>query len=214
MSNGEISLSDYQELFSAILTSPDFAPTKSFTSLLKVPPSASASNYDQESREQSSGFPSSQQEEQYLRNLDAYLSDPSTSSHNLANGKAFKNIDRATDRDRDMALQNPVSVYNWLRKHQPQVFLQDNELNSERQSRNSTSRASKRVSTQIKQEDLYDEDGIAVEVGTSIRGKRKREEDTGYRPKGGNSRPAKRKKEEGFSIKKSKRQLSAGAGVT
>ena len=120
------------------------------------------------------------------------------------------------ERDRDMALRNPVSVYNWLRKHQPQVFLQDNEIQSDKPARGTTSRASKRASAPIKQEpEFYDDDGIAVDTGSSLRGKRKRDDDGGYRPKGGNSRPAKRKKDESTSsAKKAKKPVSATSAVS
>ena len=111
-----------------------------------------------------------------------------------------------------MAVRNPVSVYNWLRKHQPQVFLQDNELNSEKPAKTTGSRTSKRASVAIKQEpELYDDDGIAIDMGATPRGKRKRDDDGGYRPKGGNSRPAKRKKdEESISGKKTRMSSSGG----
>ncbi|KAL2264921.1 hypothetical protein VTJ83DRAFT_7431 [Remersonia thermophila] len=35
------------------------------------------------------------------------------------------------DTQRDFALRNPVSVYNWLRKHAPKTFLQDGEHDKE-----------------------------------------------------------------------------------
>ena len=120
------------------------------------------------------------------------------------------------ERDRDMALRNPVSVYNWLRKHQPQVFLQDNEMQSEKAAKGASSRTSKRASASIKQEpELYDDDGIAVDAGSSSRGKRKRDDDGGYRPKGGNSRPAKRKKDESTtSAKKAKKPASTTSAAS
>ena len=35
--------------------------------------------------------------------------------------------ERDREEEREVALRNPVSVYNWLRRNQPQVFLQDKE---------------------------------------------------------------------------------------
>jgi hypothetical protein len=209
---GEITLSHYQRLSDSILESPGFAPQKSFASLSRhaLPASHMAAEQDRDSYAQSaSGFPTSHQEEQYLQSLDAHLAGPATVPRAFANTTSGRNGERGMERDRDMALRNPVSVYNWLRKHQPQVFLQDNEIQSEKQPRGTASRISKRVSAGIKQEpELYDDEGIAVDVGNSR--KRKRDDDGGYRPKGGNSRPTKRKKDEStFSAKKTKKPASA-----
>jgi hypothetical protein len=216
---GEITLSDYQRLSDSIVESPGFAPHKSFASLSKhvLPVSHMVTEQDRDSHAQpASGFPTSHQEEQYLQGLDAYLAGSAPVPRAFANTTSARNGDRGMERDRDMALRNPVSVYNWLRKHQPQVFLQDNEIQSEKPARGTASRSSKRASTTVKQEpELYDEEGIAVDVGSSSRGKRKRDDDGGYRPKGGNSRPAKRKKDEStFSAKKVKKPASAASAAS
>jgi hypothetical protein len=217
--NGEITLSDYQRLSDSILESPGFAPQKSFVSLSKNAPPASyvAAEQDRDSHAQTaSGFPSSNQEEQYLQGLDAYLAGSATAPRAFAHNTAGRTIDRGMERDRDMALRNPVSVYNWLRKHQPQVFLQDNEVQSEKPARGATARSSKRASAPIKQElEPYDDDGIAVDIGNTSRGKRKRDDDGGYRPKGGNSRPTKRRKDESMSsAKKAKKPASATSAAS
>jgi hypothetical protein len=216
---GEITLSDYQLISDSILESPGFAPQKSFMSLSKnaLPAGYMAPEQDRDSHAQSAtGFPSSNQEEQYLQGLDAYLTGSATMPRAFANTTAGRNGDRGMERDRDMALRNPVSVYNWLRKHQPQVFLQDNEIQSEKPARGTASRTSKRASASIRQEpELYDDEGIAVDMGGSSRGKRKRDDDGGYRPKGGNSRPTKRKKDEStFSAKKARKPASATSAAS
>lgn len=217
--NGEITISDYQRLSDSILESPGFAPQKSFVSLSKNGPPASyvAAEQDRDSHAQTaSGFPSSNQEEQYLQGLDAYLAGSAAAPRAFAHNTAGRNFDRGMERDRDMALRNPVSVYNWLRKHQPQVFLQDNEVQSEKPARGATARSSKRASAPIKQEvEPYDDDGIAVDIGNTSRGKRKRDDDGGYRPKGGNSRPTKRRKDESMpSAKKAKKPASATSAAS
>ena len=149
----------------------------------------------------SSGFLSTKQEEQYLQALDDFLDRIVTNPRSHAvNSLGNRNGERTAERERETQLKNPVSVYNWLRKHQPQVFLQDNEPFTERAPRATGSRSSTRKSagkdTGSKQEqDLYDDDGIALEVGASSRGKRKRDNDGGYRPKGGNARGSRRRKE-------------------
>jgi hypothetical protein len=216
---GEITISDYQRLSDSILESPGFAPQKSFVSLSKNGPPASYVTSEQvrDSHAQTaSGFPSSNQEEQYLQGLDAYLAGSATAPRAFAHNVAGRNIDRGMERDREMALRNPVSVYNWLRKHQPQVFLQDNELQSDKPARSATARTSKRASATTKQEvEPYDDDGIAVDVGNTSRGKRKRDDDGGYRPKGGNSRPTKRRKDEPVSsAKKAKKPASATSAAS
>ena len=106
------------------------------------------------------------------------------------------------DRERDASLRSSVSVYNWLRKNQPHIFLQDNENASEKStSRPSNVRTSKRVSTQHrKDDDTHDEDGSIKDAGASSggsKGKRKRDEDTSYRPKGGSSRSSRKRKDDG-----------------
>jgi hypothetical protein len=136
-----------------------------------------------------------------------------------------------TTTNRDFALRNPTSVYNWLRKNEPKVFLQDGEAtpadkeNGEEtggggrgrksmggegggRSRGGGARASKRgprssnaaaaaaaAAAHAEDTSMADWDDDAYEAAP--RGKRKRQaadEDGGYRPKGGSSRPAKRKR--------------------
>ena len=65
------------------------------------------------------GYLSPPHEDEYLATLDASIDGlPAPSdSHPI----------RGLERTSEAALKNPVSVYNWLRKHHPQVFLQDGE---------------------------------------------------------------------------------------
>lgn len=154
------------------------------------------------------------------------------------------------DAQRDFALRNPTSVYNWLRKHAPKTFLQDGEHDNkdgagggkengggddshgghghgpgsgrrgkgERGSRGGAGGArSKRASAAHSRsvaaaaaegvEDVDDESGYGggggraatpstVGGGGGGKGKRKRvvDDDPGYRPKGGSSRPTKKKR--------------------
>ncbi len=193
--------------------SKNLKPTKSYASLLRVPyASLDDSKVDNNPADTLlNGFPAPRDEERYLEGLDSYLNGTASTSRPFT-VMAARGGERSSEKDREMALKNPVSVYNWLRKHQPQVFLQDNEAHSEKPStRPANSRASKRASTVKQEPDLYDEDGIALDVGANSRGKRKRDDDGGYRPKGGNGRPVKRKKDDGStSAKKSKRGSISG----
>ncbi|OIW29122.1 hypothetical protein CONLIGDRAFT_715514 [Coniochaeta ligniaria NRRL 30616] len=50
-----------------------------------------------------------------------------TSTHSLPNPS---NPATSSSAARDLALRNPTSVYNWLRKHAPKTFLQDHEISA------------------------------------------------------------------------------------
>ncbi|KAF7504162.1 hypothetical protein GJ744_002631 [Endocarpon pusillum] len=205
--NGNTSISDSRQTEESMRQSKDPKPMKSYASLSKIPyASFNNSKLDNNPIDTPlNGFPAPLEEERYLEGLDSYLNGTAPTPRPFT-AAATRGGERLSEKDREMALKNPVSVYNWLRKHQPQVFLQDNEAHSEKPStRPATSRASKRASTVKQEPDLYDEDGIALDVGANSRGKRKRDDDGGYRPKGGNGRPVKRKKDDSSaSAKKSK----------
>ena len=207
LENGRISIADYHHIDDSMRQCRNFKPKKSYASLLETSVELldNAKAYNNATETVLSGFLAPQEELQYLEDLDSYLDGAATTPRLFA-AAGIRSGERSSEKDREMALKNPVSVYNWLRKHQPQVFLQDNEAHPEKQgTRSATSRASKRASTVKQEPDLYDEDGIALDMGPSSRAKRKRDDDGGYRPKGGNGRPTKRKKEDiSSSIKKNK----------
>ena len=140
------------------------------------------------------GYLSLDHEEEYLAILDA---NPEGSGSRYI-GSTESHPIRSNDRDKDVALRNPVSVYNWLRKHQPQVFLQDSDSPPDRSSTrpSNVSKTPRRSAIVPKQEaEVLDDEGFLV--GASLEGlsrtKRKRDDEP-YRPKGGSSRPYKRKK--------------------
>lgn len=144
--------------------------------------------------------------------------------------------------NRDFALRNPTSVYNWLRKHAPKTFLQDGEnekengdeansatargkVKGERWGRTTGSARAKRTSAAHRDkastgEDFDDETGYDVATPTAVggKGKRKRvvDDDPGYRPKGGSSRPTKKKRKsegaEGTPTAGTKRPRKSGLG--
>lgn len=114
--------------------------------------------------------------------------------------------------DKDLQVRNPNSVYNWLRRHEPRIFLQDGEGSEGSKSasgkpgalRGAGKRASIPAPSKPDAMEFVEEDGLGYDVslGGSIAkkdGKRKRTsiDDAGYRPKGGASRPVKKKKKEG-----------------
>ncbi|KAK8014682.1 hypothetical protein PG990_007978 [Apiospora arundinis] len=121
----------------------------------------------------------------------------------------------------NFALRNPTSVYNWLRRHAPKTFLQDLEKEKDKDKvkekekdhdhgekmdggskRKSIAKSSsKRQSIASRKDaaesmDWEDEGGYDASAMGSVRGKRKRlnDDDPGYRPKGGASRPTKKRK--------------------
>jgi len=121
--------------------------------------------------------------------------------------------------EKELSMGNPNSVYNWLRQHEPKIFLQDGE-GSEKSSgkpgalRGAGKRASIPAPSKPDQVEFVEEDGIGYEV--SLGGvpipksiKRKRDEDGGYRPKGGSSRPTKKKKASSGEPSKSRSKAKA-----
>ncbi|KAF4633049.1 hypothetical protein G7Y89_g5073 [Cudoniella acicularis] len=94
----------------------------------------------------------------------------------------------------DLALRNPNSVYNWLRKNEPKVFLQDNEgseksLGKPGALRGAGKRASIPAPSKPDALEFVEEDGIGYDATlagpSSTKGKRKREDgdDGAYHPK-------------------------------
>ncbi|OJD13739.1 hypothetical protein AJ78_05831 [Emergomyces pasteurianus Ep9510] len=216
---GEINPDQCRRLEESLLQSENFAPAVQYSSLLKVPHTTSSAHGDHPAMEcdmdSTLGFLSPEQEIEYCAALDA----AAAGEHK----PVLKSVSAAS-RDREAAVRNPVSVINWLRKHQPQVFLQDADAAAEKPPpRSNNPRSSKRASTHArKEEDIYDEDGILVDPpvggggsggggggsGGGSRGKRKRDEDGGYRPKGGSGGRSRKKKED--APKRAKRGSAAG----
>lgn len=205
---GEVRQPDYEELEHILLDSVEFGPKQSYADLIKGGPLQRAQDDHPDSTSPLlGGFLSGKQEEHYLQALDDFLDGKASSPRAHAmNNLGSRNTEKSADRDRETQLRNPVSVYNWLRKNQPQVFLQDtdNDNLKAKVAAAAASRKSKRESlakAPKTEPDLYDDEGIAIDPGN--KGKRKRDEDGGYRPKGGHARPVKRRKED--SGKRSKR---------
>lgn len=202
---GQSTLMDYRKLENDILDSPNFKSKKSYTELRKFTPNLTPVKSEPTDDPSSlcGGILSSQHEEEYLRGLDTFLAGSSgVARPHAASNTTARSAERSIEREKEMQLRNPVSVYNWLRKHQPQVFLQDNESHAEKEKK---SRPSKRPSTTLKQE-VDDEDSVMADVvGSTSKGKRKRDDDGGYRPKGGGSRAKRRREDTGSSSRRSKK---------
>jgi hypothetical protein len=197
---GSIDTSAYRMIEDNIKRNKTFAPAQKYSSLSQAhhtdPDAAALSKKAENESERKLGYFTPEHETEYYLALDAKLGDEAAAV------QLARMPDRPTfaERERDLTIRNPASVYNWLRRNQPQT-LQDNELASEKSaSRPSNQRSSKRAPAQRKDEDMYDEDG--AETHPTPKNKRKREEDTGYRPKGGSSRSKKKKEEPNQSASK------------
>lgn len=196
MAAGRMNAHAYRELEDDVRRSKAFAPRLQYTSLTQVPHSAPLSDNQAEDHYPAHelGFLTPEHETEYYLALDAKLGDESAIEQLVS----MPSKSTLVERTRDANLRIPISVHNWLRRNQPQIFLQDNENASEK-SGSRPSRASKRATAQArKDDDMYDDDGSYMETASTTggaKGKRKRDEDSGYRPKGGSSRPSRKKKD-------------------
>lgn len=138
--------------------------------------------------------------------IDDYLYEIDTSLGNAGYPTLAPSINghpHTTISEKELSFANPNSVYNWLRQHEPKIFLQDGE-GSDKSSgkpgalRGAGKRASIPAPSKPDQVEFVEEDSLRYEGGIAPNAKgaakRKREEDTGYRPKAGSSRLSKRKK--------------------
>lgn len=188
LQTGNMTPQDYERLKSEMLQSPAFAPAKSYTSLTKILPESTKSSHSSDSNDARSGFLSHSQEEQYKVSLDAFIRGDAPTPRSHAPGPFLTNGERNIEREKELILRNPVSHYNFLRKHHPQVFLQDEDSKPTKPASSRAAKRNTRDSTVKQEKELYDDDGIALDV-PAARGKRKRfDEDSGYRPKGGATR--------------------------
>ncbi|ESZ96474.1 hypothetical protein SBOR_3096 [Sclerotinia borealis F-4128] len=116
----------------------------------------------------------------------------------------------------DVTLKNPHSVLNWLRRHEPKIFLQDGEGPTEKINtkpgalRGAGKRAAIPAPSRLDSLEIVEEDGLGYDTtlsgpaGSKIKRKRDPEDDGGYTPKSGNpinktkrQRPSKRKSDTG-----------------
>ncbi|KAJ5469490.1 hypothetical protein N7539_009108 [Penicillium diatomitis] len=201
LANGTLSASAYRQVEESVKKNKDFAPALQYRKLIQVPHTA-ASALEQERGSngvrRTLGYLTPERETECYLALDAKLGDETaiTQLARIPEPPTF------AEREREAVLRNPASVHNWLRRNQPQN-LQEHEVASEKStSRPSNVRSSKRALAQRKDEENYDEEGIEIEP--TPKNKRKREEDAGYRPKGGNNR-SKKKKDEGTTSRSGKK---------
>ena len=211
--SGAISLEHYREVVTSLRAS--LGPPKLFSDLLNTPhTSLSVVSHDDlpiEIRDDPlTGYLSPSHEEEYLAAFDAAVDGgrPAVDSHPI----------RGPDKGSDAALKNPISVYNWLRKNQPQVFLQDadasngNEqvvpgMSAPEKGTPAPGTAKKSKASKTVEEEVLDDDGNVLNATPMStrgngRGKRKREDDA-YRPKGGTGRSTRKRTSTGKGLTES-----------
>ncbi|KAF1950912.1 hypothetical protein CC80DRAFT_496437 [Byssothecium circinans] len=230
LASGAITAEDYARKAERLHSSQQVQPLRTLASLEeKVPhttdvPEPPIDGIDL--TEAAPGYMTPAHEEEYLLAIDLAIIDPSYHPH-ARDGRPLRMLPtQAPPSEKDLTVRNPSSVYNWLRKNQPQVFLQDKDpQHPENVSEKSAARTgnaggrNKRPSathgTPGPKTDHEDDDtGFVPETGKSRKSKGG-DDDSAYRPKGGSSRPAnKRKREDGDSATKGSRKknrASAGA---
>lgn len=177
--------------------------------------------------DQAPGHMSPAHEEEYLLAMDVALADPNVYNPNNHDGRPLRVVPtQPVPTEKDLTVRNPDSVYNWLRKNQPQVFLQDKDpqhpenLSEKSAARpgNTGGRAGKRqsaVSGTPGPRTDHDDDDFIAESGTG-KGRRGKggDEDAAYRPKGGTSRPGKRKRDGEDTGAKGGRKKNRASGGT
>ena len=156
------------------------------------------------------GFLSPAHEEEYLAMLDTYLDEPHPDDRPLPPRPRLN--DR--EKDRDIQLRNPMSVYNWLSHHRPKVLMDDDASNEKPMKATrkpspkppastpgpvrSTSKREKAGALLPKpEEEILDEDGSVIggfveEAPGSLKKRKRGQDDDAYRPKGGGSKKRKR----------------------
>ncbi|KAF2739719.1 hypothetical protein EJ04DRAFT_288197 [Polyplosphaeria fusca] len=231
LTNGLITEDEYARQADRLHNMPPVLATRSLASLeARVPHSTEVPDPVPEGLllgENAPGYMSPTHEEEYLLATDTALLDAAIYDPNAHDGRPLRiTTSHPIPSEKDLTIRNPDSVYNWLRKNQPQVFLQDKEDHlSEKSSARpgNAARGGKRasaVSTNTpgpKTGDDGDEEvGFIPETGTASAKARRgnKEDDSAYRPKGGASRGGKRKREDGDPIGKGgrkKNKASSGA---
>ncbi len=149
------------------------------------------------------GYYSPNHENEFLSTLDRNLGAAPVNSRSGVSTHTAKLSEK--EKEKDAQLRNPVSVHNWLRKHQPSVFQQD-EPNPDKVSPKNANKVSpkppkeprstkKSAATPKQDQEIIDDEGYVIGGNLEIPAKNKRKrEDEPYRPKGGSSRSTKKKK--------------------
>ncbi|KAF2758500.1 hypothetical protein EJ05DRAFT_475806 [Pseudovirgaria hyperparasitica] len=169
------------------------------------------------------GYMTPAHEEEHLMALDSVLADPSSSSER--GGRPIHMVSKVPiPSEKEVSVSNPDSAYNWLRRYQPQVFLQDpkpdNEVASEKSAPRATGAArGKRKSEakgSVKPEEDVDEETAFIEapVVTGRGGRKSKggDDDAAYKPpKGGKGGKRKRDPADRESTSSRKKARNSGS---
>ncbi|KAL9131356.1 MAG: hypothetical protein Q9217_000683 [Psora testacea] len=213
LQSGQIDLQSYKEQEAALSAIIDHGQSlnrlskTSHSTLQCVPPELIPADLTEDAP---TSYLSPAHEDEYLSTIDAYLNTPHQEDQPLPS-RSSKPTDR--EREREIQLRNPMSVYNWLSHHRPKVFLDDDPNHDKpvklprRSSPKPPSATPAPVRSNAKrekagallskpEEELLEEDGSVIggtlEEGGSARKRKRGQEDDAYRPKGGGSRKRKR----------------------
>jgi hypothetical protein len=209
----------------------DHDPPRSLSSLLNVPhtePTDDPSKWPSDMVGDSPpGYLTTAYEEEYLANLDAQLASPD----GFEDGWRITQLPRSRvlPGEKELLNANPMSVLSWLRRYHPETFIQEKEAAAEKagKSKGAGGGGGKRSSMatitsaantgtpqpHAREEGDELEEELVTEEKAGGRGKRTKDDET-YRPKGGSSRPAKRKREDGEKVGRGKRAKGVAAGAT
>ena len=223
--SGQISLIDYKATeasLTAIITAPQRPQTLTnlcrvtHTKLASVPPAGMPTDLVEG---EPTGYLSPGHEDEYLAKLDAFIaSTPLEAQTTLPRDPP----PTEKEKEKEAQLHNPVSVYNWLRNHsdtKPLPHESEKEPSNTSETThtrakpspkppsfagNGSTKPSRKSAASIPkpepEEELLDEEGFVIGGASEPagpKGKRKRDDDNAYRPKGGSSKSKKKAKGSG-----------------
>ncbi|EER23159.1 hypothetical protein D8B26_001236 [Coccidioides posadasii str. Silveira] len=200
---GKMSAVACRLLEESIARSDNFAPALHYSELIKTPhtmPSNGIHSTVDGDLDSTLGFLSPEHDMEYTNKLDSGLGFTRTGDRPLT-----------AEREREIIMRNPTSMYNWLRKNDPNAFQDTESIGASEKpsapSKAAATRTSKRAAAQApKEEKIFEDDSFMLDLEPEVskgsnRTKRKRDEDGGYRPKGGSGR-SRKKKEDGTKRKR------------
>lgn len=209
-----ISVEEYRRLEDAVKRGSAFRPTVQYSALREKrheQPEKIEEKYTANGNmEDSLGYLTPEYETEYYLATDARLGDEAAAL------QASRVPEKPTfaERERERTMRNPASVYNWLRRNQPQL-LQDHDNASEKSGSRPSNQRSSKKSQARKEEDHFDDDTVSMEAGptSNPKSKRKRDDDATPKAKGGSSRSRKKKEDGGASSSRRAPKRASGVGA-
>lgn len=174
------------------------------------------------------GYLSTAYEDEYVSNMDAQLATPEAEQMGFRLAQLPRS--RILPAEKELLNANPMSVLSWLRRYHPETFIQEKEAAAEKagKSKGGAGGGGKRSSMATitsaantgtpgphgKEEGEEAEEEWVAEDKAQASGRGKRtKDDEAYRPKGGSSRPAKRKRGEADPEKSGRKRARASAAA-